>query len=285
MFRPILFLTLLSSAGSACAALQRYVATEHESQWQSTSSRISCALTHEIPLYGRAVFMQPAGGELQLHLEVKNKPHQVGVARLISAAPSWRHEARERDLGQVNYSVASSPFKIPTITSRRVLAELEQGMFPTLSYQDWADGRDEVQVALSAVNLRGALGEFLDCLAGVLPFNFEAVRHSAFNYAEGQVGLESAQQQRLEQLARYLAADTSVKKVVIDSYTDNRGYRAANQQVSQRRAAAVRDYLRAKGVAANLLSIQAYGESRPRASNRTAKGRAMNRLVEVSLLK
>jgi outer membrane protein OmpA-like peptidoglycan-associated protein len=270
---------------SATAALQRYVASEHESSWVTSTSKLYCALSHEIPVYGRAVFAQSAGGELDLSIEVKRKPHEAGLARLISAAPGWKHEARERDLGQVSYRTEATAFKLQHVLSQRVLLELEQGMFPTLSYMDWSDGRDEVQVALSAVNLRNALDEFLDCLAAVIPYNYEHVSQSAFNYSTGKMDVGDSEKRRLDELAVYLTADPSVKKVSISSYTDNRGYRKDNMEVSQRRAEIVRDYLVSKGVTADMFSIQAYGETKPRASNRTAKGRAMNRMVEVKLLK
>ena len=121
MLRFIVVVSLLIPAGSASAALQRYVASEHESNWVTHASRLECALSHEIPVYGRAVFEQSAGGELSLSVEVKRKPHKVGLARVISAAPDWKHDARERDLGQVNYEVNSTPFKLPHVVSRRVI--------------------------------------------------------------------------------------------------------------------------------------------------------------------
>lgn len=285
VLRSILLISLIIPFASASAALQRYVASEHDSNWVARSSKLHCALSHEIPVYGKAVFEQSAGGQLSLSVQVKRKPHKVGLARLVSTAPSWKHDARERDLGQVSYKVENTPFKLSHIVSRRVLFELEQGMFPTLSYEDWADGRDEVQVALSAVNLRTPLSEFVDCLAGVLPFGYEDVRSSSFSYRSGQIQLGSKEKSRLDELALYLNADTSVKQVTIGSHTDSRGYRTINKQVSQRRAEAVRDYLVEKGVDSKLFTIRAYGESRPTASNRTNRGRALNRRVEVTLLK
>lgn len=283
--RAILLISLLIPAASASAALQRYVASEHESSWVAQSSKLRCELSHEIPVYGKAVFEQTAGGQLGLSLSVKNKPYKVGQARLISTAPSWKHDVRERDLGQLTYKVESTPFRLPQVVSRRVLLELEQGMFPTITYQDWADGRDEVEVALSAVNFQEPLGEFFDCLAGVIPYSYEDVRSSAFTYRSGQIQLDDKEKSRLDQLATYLKADTSVKKVTIGSHTDSRGYRTINKQVSQRRAEAVRNYLIEQGVSAGLFTIRAFGESRPTASNRTKRGRALNRRVEVTLLK
>lgn len=270
---------------SAQAALQRYGASEHESSWKSSSTTLRCALSHDIPVYGEALFEQVAGQDLQFRLKVKQKPHKTGMARLISSAPAWRHEVLERDLGQVGYIVGAEPIKLPTVLSRRVLLELERGMFPTFNFRDWADGRDEVQVAISSVNLRAALGDFRDCVSGMLPFSFKHVRSSALYYRSGQITVGDKEKKRLDELVRYLNADPAVKTITISAYTDSIGYRYINKQVSRRRAEAVRDYIVSQGVAKSKFKIRAYGETRPRASNRTAKGRAKNRLVEVKLSK
>jgi len=70
-------------------------------------------------------------------------------------------------------------------------------------------------------------------------------------------------------------------KVEVAGYTDNWSDEAHNLKLSQSRAEAVRDYLVAKGVAADRLSARGYGESRPVADNATELGRAMNRRVEL----
>ena len=55
-----------------------------------------------------------------------------------------------------------------------------------------------------------------------------------------------------------------------------------NQDLSARRARAVRDYLVDQGVDPDLLSFRGSGESRPLASNITEPGRILNRRVELS---
>lgn len=84
----------------------------------------------------------------------------------------------------------------------------------------------------------------------------------------------------LDDVAAVLTQNPQVKKVVIEGHTDNRGGEAANMKLSQGRAAAVRDYLVKKGVAADRLEAKGFGESRPIADNKTAKGRDENRRVE-----
>jgi OOP family OmpA-OmpF porin len=72
--------------------------------------------------------------------------------------------------------------------------------------------------------------------------------------------------------------------VEIAGHTDSIGSETYNQGLSERRAAAVKDYLTSSGVKASRLSSKGYGESRPVASNDTEEGRAENRRVEMIIL-
>jgi OOP family OmpA-OmpF porin len=74
-------------------------------------------------------------------------------------------------------------------------------------------------------------------------------------------------------------------RVEVDGHTDSQGSDAHNLDLSQRRAAAVREYLVGHGIAAQRLEAQGFGESRPIADNDTAHGRALNRRVELKVLK
>lgn len=72
-------------------------------------------------------------------------------------------------------------------------------------------------------------------------------------------------------------------KFSIDGYTDSVGANKSNQVLSEKRANTVRDYLVASGIASERLSSIGYGEDNPIDSNKTKKGRANNRRVEVVL--
>jgi OOP family OmpA-OmpF porin len=73
--------------------------------------------------------------------------------------------------------------------------------------------------------------------------------------------------------------------VEVDGHTDSQGSDAHNLGLSQRRAAAVREYIVGHGIAAARLTAKGFGESRPVADNDTAEGRALNRRVELNVLK
>ena len=70
-------------------------------------------------------------------------------------------------------------------------------------------------------------------------------------------------------------------KVDVGGHTDWMGTDAYNQGLSERRANVVKQYLTRKGVDAGRMSTQAYGEARPKATNETEEGRALNRRTEV----
>lgn len=73
------------------------------------------------------------------------------------------------------------------------------------------------------------------------------------------------------------AKDVAVR---IEGHCDSTGTAAYNDKLSERRAAAVKTYLVAHGIAADRLSVLGKGESTPIASNDTEAGRFQNRRVE-----
>lgn len=72
--------------------------------------------------------------------------------------------------------------------------------------------------------------------------------------------------------------------VEVSGHTDSAGNAAYNQDLSQRRANTVREYLANAGIDAGRLSAQGYGEAEPIADNGTADGRSQNRRVELRRL-
>ena len=69
----------------------------------------------------------------------------------------------------------------------------------------------------------------------------------------------------------------------IGGHTDSTGSDSYNEKLSKERAESVRQFLIGAGIPANRLTAEGYGESRPIATNNTAKGRQENRRVEISL--
>lgn len=83
----------------------------------------------------------------------------------------------------------------------------------------------------------------------------------------------------LNQIAKVLI-DNPTYLVEVQGHTDNVGKADMNQILSEKRANAVRYYLIAKSVDEKRITAKGYGDTRPVASNATAKGKAKNRRVE-----
>jgi OmpA-OmpF porin, OOP family len=99
------------------------------------------------------------------------------------------------------------------------------------------------------------------------------------DFATGRATIEASSHDLLDEVARALAENPSVR-VRVEGHTDSQGGARTNLRLSRARAAAVRRYLIAHGIDKNRIVSQGYGEEKPIADNRTAAGRAQNRRVE-----
>ncbi len=69
----------------------------------------------------------------------------------------------------------------------------------------------------------------------------------------------------------------------VNGHTDSTGSLAHNQDLSQRRAYSVANYLGDQGIDQRRVSAMGFGPSQPIASNTSAAGRAQNRRVEITI--
>lgn len=104
--------------------------------------------------------------------------------------------------------------------------------------------------------------------------------NSATLFENGKSELLPAARQNLMQVADTLKLQPDID-LTVAGYTSSTGSEAFNQQLSEDRAASVKDFLVERGIAAERIKTVGYGEDRPIATNDTAEGRAMNRRVEI----
>ncbi|MFA7388575.1 MAG: OmpA family protein [Thiohalobacteraceae bacterium] len=95
--------------------------------------------------------------------------------------------------------------------------------------------------------------------------------------------IKEAAKPRLDEVANRVRSLGDVEAVTIVGHTDSVGSEAYNEQLSMRRANAVKNYLLDQGVDPSLVSTSGMGESQPVADNSTDAGRAQNRRVEITI--
>jgi OOP family OmpA-OmpF porin len=98
-----------------------------------------------------------------------------------------------------------------------------------------------------------------------------------------KAALKTEGRQRLDNLASRLLGCT-VEVVVAQGHTDSIGSQTYNQQLSEKRAKSVADYLSNKGIPSEKIITEGRGASQPIASNSSEAGRAMNRRVSIEVV-
>ncbi|WP_019625028.1 OmpA family protein [Thioalkalivibrio sp. ALJT] len=105
--------------------------------------------------------------------------------------------------------------------------------------------------------------------------------HALFDFDSAE--LRSEGRAALRDLARSLTADNAeYSSVLVEGHTCTIGPADYNQGLSERRAAAVAEFLVSEGVRESDIRTVGYGEDRPTADNSTQEGREANRRVEVT---
>jgi OOP family OmpA-OmpF porin len=125
---------------------------------------------------------------------------------------------------------------------------------------------------------------------GEMNFNFELKYEAPTNYIMTGVQFKTGSHELLPTSSGALdklvneMKNKKTMKIEIGGHTDNVGDSKSNQQLSERRAKSVKDYLVTKGIDMVRLESKGYGETKPIASNETDQGRQQNRRTEVTII-
>jgi outer membrane protein OmpA-like peptidoglycan-associated protein len=96
----------------------------------------------------------------------------------------------------------------------------------------------------------------------------------------GSFTLKPGAREKLAKISGIVLAHPGLN-LQIEGHTDSVGADEFNQQLSERRADSVRDFLAEQGVPASSITAKGFGKTQPVASNDTAEGRQRNRRVEL----
>jgi len=101
-------------------------------------------------------------------------------------------------------------------------------------------------------------------------------------FKTGKSELDQRSFRLLDQMVDFLNQNPTLE-IEIGGHTDNVGSDGSNQRLSEARAKSAVEYISNKGIKMSRLRAKGYGESSPRATNKTAEGKTLNRRVEMKV--
>ncbi len=261
----------------------------NESSWKSSTSVFECRLEHQVPVFGSAVFTTRAGEKSKFYLRSHAAKFDAGQAAVYAKSPVWKKQDQVESLGYVPVKRGKRPMWLGTENTEKMLSELNMGKEIEFVRKAWFEdkGNPSIRLAISNIGFREKYRKYLDCLASLLPANFDQIRRTALYFAPGPTedkeGLSNGNMNKLDQMLKLVKHDEKIRHFFIDGHTSAPGDRSENLELSKMRAEMVFDYLKSRGVPEDWIKIRWHGERYPIASNATASGRAKNRRVTVRM--
>lgn len=118
----------------------------------------------------------------------------------------------------------------------------------------------------------------------VLTPSGETMRLTHLIFAQGKSTIDPKSYPELDEVGQMMKENTKIV-IQLEGHTDNQGSPKKNKALSEERVQAVKKYLVAMGIHRDRIKTIAYGGSQPLSNEMTQEARAMNRRVEMRILK
>ena len=118
----------------------------------------------------------------------------------------------------------------------------------------------------------------------VLTPSGQTMRLTHLIFAQGKSTIDPKSFAELDEVSQMMKENGKIV-IQLEGHTDNQGSSKANMALSEERVEAVKRYLVTKGVGKDRVKTKAFGGSQPLSNELTQEARAMNRRVEMRILK
>jgi OmpA-OmpF porin, OOP family len=112
----------------------------------------------------------------------------------------------------------------------------------------------------------------------------QTVRLNHLIFDMGRSIIKAVSFAELDELVATMKSNAKIE-IQLEGHTDNQGSADANLRLSQERVDAVKKYLSSKGIARDRIKTKAFGGTQPLSSDKTEAARALNRRVEMRVIK
>lgn len=274
MLRSRRCLLSLLAVVTTCATAETFVAPIDQAHWQVQRSPLACRLSQTVPRFGEATFETVGGGRQRFQLSAKKNPLAGGPSQLMAVAPNWNAKRQPMMLGTIDIADGGEPLQLDAEPVTKLLDSLNAGLMPTFIRPLAENSSKSASVALSPINFRPAYRQYNECIAQLLPFTFDDVKHTVIEFPLEQSELSVAAQKKIDFLLRYIALDRSVTHFEIRGVSNDKPRRLENLQLAKLRVQQVSEYLMRRGIDAKAIDSSYRGE-------RANKG--VQRLVSIRL--
>ena len=220
-----------------------------------------------------------AGAELYAPDKYKIASDKLGAAQLAMSSKKGSEQKAAPSLAREAVIAGEDARRAAMIGAADAKADAERLAAVTAA----ADAERARSATENAARMRN---ELLNRLNAALPTTVTerglVSEIGGVQFATGTANLSAAAREGLSKFSGIVASYPGLR-FTVEGHTDNQGSVTTNNELSLRRAIAVRDYLIGQGVAASSIDVAGLGPSRPVADNATADGRARNRRVEIVL--
>lgn len=182
---------------------------------------------------------------------------QVAAAQKAAAAEAAQREAAQKDAQMARGQADQAAAAAAAATLRADQAEKEKAQL-----------RGQLKDQLNSIM------QTTDSARGLI------VSMTGLLFETGKYTLLPPVREKLARVSGILLGHPGLK-LEVEGHTDNVGSDATNQTLSEKRAAAVKDYLISQGVTSDSVVSRGFGEAKPVATNDTPEGRSQNRRVEI----
>ena len=156
-------------------------------------------------------------------------------------------------------------------TAAGIAIDKMTGCAPDADKDGISDSKDLCPSTTSATKVNG-----VGCSAD------EKITLKGVNFKSASAELTSDSLPILDEAATALKRHPDID-IEVGGHTDSAGSAVMNKVLSQKRATSVMSYLVSKGISSSKITAKGYGEEVPIADNKTDKGRATNRRVELKI--
>jgi outer membrane protein OmpA-like peptidoglycan-associated protein len=206
-------------------------------------------------------------------------------AELDAQSATAARAAAERGTANADAARLTAERGAADADAARLAAEAARAQAESAQRDAEARTRQAQNAANQSEQEKAALRERLRVQLNVVLDTRETARGLIINLSDvlfdtGSATLKAGAREKLARVSGILVSQQGLR-LEVEGHTDSVGSDASNQQLSERRASAVRTYLVEQKIMAETVGTAGFGESQPVATNDTASGRQQNRRVEL----